>query len=50
MESKIRHLEMIQGVINRLSTNSFLLKGWSLSLITGLIVWKSLIQTDFMAS
>jgi len=28
MEYKIKHLEMIQGVINRLSQCSFMLKGW----------------------
>jgi len=32
----MKHLEMIQGVINRLSTNSFLLKGWSVVLVSAL--------------
>lgn len=36
METKTKHLEMIQGVINRLSTNSFLLKGWSVVLVSAL--------------
>ena len=36
MDSKHKHLELIQGVINRLSTNSFLLKGWSVVLISAL--------------
>lgn len=36
MENKTKHLEMIQGVINRLSTNSFLLKGWSVVLVSAL--------------
>lgn len=36
MDSKLKHLEFIQGVINRLSTNSFLLKGWSVILISAL--------------
>lgn len=36
MEIKAKHLEMIQGVINRLSTNSFLLKGWSVVLVSAL--------------
>lgn len=36
MERKLKHLEFIQGVINRLSTNSFLLKGWSVVLISAL--------------
>ena len=35
-ERKHKHLEFIQGVINRLSTNSFLLKGWSVVLISAL--------------
>ena len=35
-ERRIKHLEFIQGVINRLSTNSFLLKGWSVVLVSAL--------------
>ncbi len=35
-ENKIRHLEMIQGVINRMSSNSFMLKGWSVTLVAGI--------------
>jgi hypothetical protein len=38
MENKLKHLELVQGVINRLSTNSFLLKGWSVVLVSGLFV------------
>lgn len=30
------HLEMIQGIVNRLSQNSFLLKGWSVVLVSSL--------------
>jgi hypothetical protein len=33
MECKLKHLEFIQGVINRMAANSFLLKGWSLTLV-----------------
>jgi hypothetical protein len=36
VDSKLKHLEFIQGVINRLSTNSFLLKGWSVVLVSAL--------------
>ena len=36
MEQKTKHMEFIQGVINRLSQNSFLLKGWSVVLISAL--------------
>ena len=36
MEAKLKHLEMIQGVINRMAGNSFLLKGWSVTLTSAL--------------
>ena len=36
MDNKRKHLELIQGVVNRLSTNSFLLKGWSVVLVSAL--------------
>jgi hypothetical protein len=36
MDKKQAHLEMIQGVVNRLSSNSFLLKGWSVVLVSAL--------------
>lgn len=36
MESKIAHLGFIQGVITRMGTNSFLLKGWSVTLVAAL--------------
>lgn len=36
MENKRAHLEMIQAVVNRMSINSFLLKGWSVVLISAL--------------
>lgn len=38
MEVKIRHLEMIQGVVNRMANNSFLLKSWSVVLVSALFV------------
>ncbi len=36
MENKRAHLKMIQAVVNRMSVNSFLLKGWSVVLISAL--------------
>ena len=36
MEKKLKHLELIQGVINRMAHCSFLLKGWSVILLSGL--------------
>ena len=38
MDRKLKHLDFIQGSINRLSTNSFLLKGWSVILVSALFV------------
>ncbi len=34
MDAKLKHLEMIQGVINRMARASLLLKGWSVTLIS----------------
>lgn len=36
-ESRIRYLEAIQRVIDRLSNTSFILKGWAVSLVAGLM-------------
>lgn len=35
-EDRRKHLELIQCIINRMSHNSFLLKGWSVVLVSGL--------------
>lgn len=36
-----KHLEFIQAIINRLAGNSFLLKGWSITLAAGLFALAS---------
>ena len=36
MESKLKHLELIQGVINRLASDSFRMKGWTVVLVAAL--------------
>lgn len=36
MENKRKHLELIQGVINRMAGNLFFLKGWAITIIAGL--------------
>ena len=38
MGAKLKHLEFIQGVVNRLATDSFRLKGWTVILVSTLIV------------
>ena len=38
MDRKIKHLEFIQGVINRLASDSFRMKGWCVVLVAALFV------------
>jgi len=38
MEKKLKHLELIQGVVNRLAEDSFRIKGWTVILISALLV------------
>ena len=38
MDSKIKHLEFIQGVINRLASDSFRMKGWCVVLVAALFI------------
>lgn len=35
-EDKNKHLEFAQGVINRMGQNSFLIKGWTVTLVSAL--------------
>ena len=35
-ENKRKHLEFIQSVITRMNTNSFLIKGWAITLVSAL--------------
>src|SRR5580692_1500357 len=37
MEAKVKHLEFIQATISRMAGNSFLLKGWTVTLTGGLL-------------
>lgn len=37
MADKLKHLEMIQGVVNRLASNSFQIKGWCVVLVAALL-------------
>lgn len=36
MDNKHKHLELVQGVINRMASNSFMLKGWDVTLVAGI--------------
>ncbi len=37
MEKKLKHLEFIQNAINRMANNSFIIKGWCITLAAALI-------------
>ena len=39
MDKKIEHLKMIQDVIRRMAYNSFLIKGWTVALLTGVFIF-----------
>ncbi len=38
MDAKLKHLELIQGVVNRLADNSFRIKRWAVLLVSALLV------------
>ena len=40
-EKKLKHLEFIQGVINRLGNNSFLVKSWCVTIVAALAALSS---------
>lgn len=44
-EKKLKHLEFIQNVITRMAGNLFYLRGWVITLIAGLIVLFSQIES-----
>lgn len=37
MENKLKHLEFIQGAINRMAGNLFFLRGWTITLVAALL-------------
>jgi len=39
--NKIKHLEFIQTIINRMAGNSFLIKGWAITLVAALFALSS---------
>lgn len=39
MEKKLKHLDFLQLVITRMNVNSFLLKGWSVTLVSALFAF-----------
>ena len=39
MEQKLKHLEFIQNIINRMARNSFVIKGWTLLLVAAFLAF-----------
>ena len=44
MEKKLKHLEFLQGIINRMANCSFMLKGWSVILVAALLALSAATQ------
>ena len=47
MDNKIKHLEMIERIIERMAKNSFMLKGWAVTLIVGIIAVVARMELQF---
>lgn len=47
MEQKLKHLEFIQQAINRMASNLFLLKGWTVTLIAAMFALAAKESRDF---
>ena len=45
-EKIIKHLEMVQGVVNRLAHDSFLIKGWSMAILAAALLFISRIENQ----
>lgn len=48
MEKKIKHLEMIQSIITRMAQNSFMVKGWALTLVVALFAFVPKVECLFI--
>ena len=47
-ENQIKHLEMIQGIINRMNTNSFQIKGFTVAIVSALLTLYSRNQNSWL--
>jgi len=48
MDNKRKHLEFIQDVIKRMASNSFLLRGWSITLVTAIVTMANNSKSIFL--
>lgn len=44
-ERVVKHLEITQGVINRLANNSFLIKGWSMAILAAAMLFLARVES-----
>ena len=49
MENKLKHLEFIQSIITRMANNSFILKGWAVTLVAGIFALSNKDTNQFYA-
>lgn len=42
-EDKHKYMDLVQGVINRMASNSFALKGWAVTLVAGIFALASVL-------
>ncbi len=45
-ERVVKHLEITQGVINRLASNSFLIKGWSMTILAAAMLFLARVDSS----
>lgn len=45
-DNKLKHLEFIQSIITRMAQNSFLLKGWAVTIVAGLLAFANKAEMD----
>lgn len=48
MGNKLKHLEMIQAIITRMAQNSFMVKGWALTLVVALFAFVPKVESLFI--
>ena len=48
-ESKIKHLEFIQNAITRMANNSFMFKGWAITLVVAIITCSGTLEQPFIS-
>ena len=44
-ERVVKHLEITQGIINRLANNSFLIKGWSMTILAAAMLFIARVES-----